>query len=268
MLKPIAMAALLATFGSAAAYAQTATPAQPPVSNQSRAGAMQADVSNLIGRNVQNMQNETIGEIESIYLGKDGKVDSVVLGVGGFLGIGEREVRVAWRDLKISDGGDKVTVNMNKDQVKALPAYRYADAKYRGNVFSDTGVQSRDRTVVNTADRTTRPTVSTVSTGDFNAEGQMSANAVIGASVKNASNDTVGTVEDAYLNKDGTIEKLVVSVGGFLGMGTKNVAVDWSDIDFGRDGKSVVLKTTWTKDSLKAMPDYKYERRVPARTAG
>ena len=192
-------------------------------------------------------------------------MDSVVLGVGGFLGIGEREVRVAWRDLKISDNGDKVTVDMNTDQLKAQPAYRYADAKYRGNVFSDTGVQPRDRAVVNTADRSTRPTVST---GDFNAEGQMSANAVIGASVKNASNDTVGTVEDAYLNKDGTIKKLVVSVGGFLGMGTKNVAVDWSDINFGRDGKSVVLKTTWTKDSLKAMPDYKYERRVPAANAG
>jgi hypothetical protein len=44
--------------------------------------------------------------------------------------------------------------------------------------------------------------------------------------------------------------------------------VDWSDINFSRDGKSVVLKTTWTKDSLKSMPDYKYERRMPAPKAG
>ena len=51
-------------------------------------------------------------------------------------------------------------------------------------------------------------------------------------------------------------------------MGSKNVAVKWSDIKFGRDGNDVVLMTDWTKDSLKAMPDYKYERRMPARRAG
>jgi sporulation protein YlmC with PRC-barrel domain len=259
MLKPIAIAAFLATFGSAAAYAQTATPAHPPASMPSNAGGVQADAGKLIGRNVQDMQNETIGEITSIYLGKDGKADSVIVGVGGFLGMGEREVKLAWSDLKITDGGTKVVVNMTKDQLKAQAPYTYPDTKYRGTVFSDTGV----RAAVGGVDH---PTAMTVSTGDFNADGQMSANAIIGASVKNASNDTVGTVEDAYLNKDGTIKKVIVSVGGFLGMDTKDVAVNWSDINFSHDGKSLLLKTNWTKDSLKSMPDYKYERRVPAKS--
>jgi len=53
----------------------------------------------------------------------------------------------------------------------------------------------------------------------------------------------------------------VVSVGGFFGMGTKDVAVNWGDIGHSRDGKSLVLTANWTKDSLKAMPEYKYERR-------
>jgi hypothetical protein len=39
----------------------------------------------------------------------------------------------------------------------------------------------------------------------------------------------------------------------------------WSDIKHSRDGKSLVLTTTWTKDSLKALPDYKYERRQTQR---
>lgn len=261
MLKPIAIAALLATFGSAAAYAQTATPAHPPASAAADVHGMKVD--KLIGRNVQNMQNETIGEITSIYLARDGKVDSVMVGVGGFLGMGEREVKVPWSDLKFSDGGNKIMFNATKDQLKAQAPYTYPDAKYRGTVFGDNGIRSGDRAAM-----TDHATATTVSTGDFNADGQMSANAVIGASVKNASNDTVGTVEDAYLNKDGTIKKIIVSVGGFLGMGTKNVAVNWSDINFGRDGNSVVLKTTWTKDLLKSMPDYKYERRMPAPKAG
>jgi len=44
-------------------------------------------------------------------------------------------------------------------------------------------------------------------------------------------------------------------------MGTKDVAVRWSDIGRSRDGKSLVLTTNWTRESLKAMPEYKYERR-------
>ena len=60
----------------------------------------------------------------------------------------------------------------------------------------------------------------------------------------------------------------MVSVGGFLGMGTKNVAVKWSDIKFTRDGNSALLLTNWTKDTLKAMPDYKHELRQPATRTG
>jgi len=41
--------------------------------------------------------------------------------------------------------------------------------------------------------------------------------------------------------------------------------VNWSDIGRSRDGKSLVLTTNWTKDSLKAMPEHKYERRQTQR---
>lgn len=264
MLKPIAIAALLATFGSAAAYAQTAAPPTAPMTHQDSATARHdmhatADTANLIGRNVKNAQGDTIGEIKSIHVNKNGEVAGVIVGVGGFLGVGEREVRVAWKDLNITDNGQKVTVDMTKDQLKTMAPYKYKDESYRGKMFTNTGVWTADHSVASKG---------TVSTGDFNADGQMSANAIVGASVKNGSNETVGKVQDAYLDNSGEIKEIVVSVGGFLGVGTKNVAVPWSDIKFSRDNNSVVLKTNWTKDSLKAMPDYKYERRVPARSAG
>ena len=41
-----------------------------------------------------------------------------MVGVGGFLGMGEREVKVACSDLKFTDGGSKIMVNMNKDQLR------------------------------------------------------------------------------------------------------------------------------------------------------
>ena len=152
---------------------------------------------------------------------------------------------------------------MTKDQLKAMAPYTYRDAKVRGQVYTDTGIYApaagRDPKATATA---------TESTGDFNANGAISGNALIGAKVQNAAKETVGSVEDVYLDAKGAVESVFVSVGGFLGVGNKHVAVKWSDLKVGRDGKSLMLTTGWTKDSLKAMTDFKYERRQPARSGG
>jgi sporulation protein YlmC with PRC-barrel domain len=102
----------------------------------------------------------------------------------------------------------------------------------------------------------------TRSTGDFNVAGQMSAEALMGKTVKNAANEAIGRVSDVYLDANGAVKLVVVSVGGFLGVGAKDVGVPWADLKFGRDGNSISITTTWTKESLKAMPDYKDERRL------
>ena len=270
MIKQVFLAGLL-TLGASAAYAQQPTTPSQTANPQIAAMPTGADTKKLIGRNVKNPQDETVGEIESVYINADGKVDSVIVGVGGFLGVGERLVRVAWKDLHITDNGEKVVINANKDQLKAMAPYTYRDAKMRGHVFGDKGpwpyTAADDRAAGAAADRTAANTA-TESTGDFNVHGAVSGNALIGAKVHNAAKETVGSVEDVYLDSKGMAESVVVSVGGFLGVGTKDVAVKWSDLKVGRDGKSLVLTTDWTKDSLKAMPDYKYERRKPTRSGG
>ncbi|TAJ26030.1 MAG: PRC-barrel domain containing protein [Reyranella sp.] len=279
MLKRIVLAALI-TSGAAAAYAQApsanpqqaATPpaATAPAAKPMAAPAASADTRKLIGRNIQNAQNETIGEIKSVFIGKDGKVDSVMVGVGGFLGVGEREVRLAWSELNVSENGEKVTVNMTKDQLKAKPEYKYSDASWRGQVFNDAGVWTTSDTAKPAPANSTQTAANTApdtrAGGDFNAEGNVSGSAVIGATVKNDAKETVGKIEEVFVGPDGAIKTVVVSVGGFLGMGAKNVAVKWSDLKIERDGKDLLVKTSWTKDTLKAMPDYKDDRPAPART--
>lgn len=295
MLKHIVLAACL-TCGAAAAYAQPQQAASPPPSatvDSKMAPSATADTRKLIGRNIQNAEGETIGEIKSIYINKDGKVDSVMVSVGGFLGVGDREVRIAWSDLKITDNGEKVMVNMTKDELKAKPEYKYKNESWRGQVFTDTGpwaarpsdtARAADaprpasdqlaQTTKPPADRSTdkpsdRPNLAaTTSTGDFNAAGEMSGNALIGATVRNENREAVGKIEDIYVDNNGAIKTVVVAVGGFLGVGAKDVAVKWSDLKFSRDDKSITITTSWTKESLKAMPDYKYERRQPANKSG
>jgi sporulation protein YlmC with PRC-barrel domain len=56
--------------------------------------------SKLVGVNVYNDANEKIGDINDVILDKSGKVENVVLGVGGFLGMGEHYVAVAYDKLK------------------------------------------------------------------------------------------------------------------------------------------------------------------------
>lgn len=219
--------------------------------------------SKLVGLSVYNEKNESVGSINDMLTDKNGKIVAVVIGVGGFLGVGEREVLLGWRDLQIESNGEVVRVNMTKDQLKAMAPYSYKDPAYRGTVFTDKGVYVPDR--ANT-DRTATASAPTRSTGDFNVAGQMSAEALIGKTVKNATNESVGKIDDVYLDASGAVKLVVVSVGGFLGVGTKNVAVPWTDLKFGRDGSSITVLTNWTKDSLKAMPDYKDERRIPAGT--
>lgn len=102
-----------------------------------------------------------------------------------------------------------------------------------------------------------RPTASSASTGDFNAEGDVSANAVIGAKIRTPERETVGTIQDLYVDRSGSIKTVVIAVGGFLGVGSKDVAVNWSDIKHTRDGQTALLTTGLSRDQLRAMPDYK-----------
>jgi sporulation protein YlmC with PRC-barrel domain len=263
----------LAAVGAAQAQTPSTVPGQSAVRTADKdltAAPAAADAKKLIGRSVKNSNNDTIGKIESVYLDANGKVDSVIVGVGGFLGMGERYARLHWKDLKISDNGEKVVLDMSKDQLKAMAPYKYKDQAERGQVFNDRGVWKDDslaaadtRATTATAAADNRADTSTTSTGDFNAQGDVSANAVIGTKVTNANKDTVGSVEDLYVDGSGNIKTVVLSVGGFLGVGSKDVAVKWSDLKQTRDGKSVVLTTNMSKDDLKALPDYKYERRQP-----
>jgi hypothetical protein len=274
MMKHLVLAAFL-TCGAATAYAQPPPGTSPPASGTTTilpgrdmpAPTASGDTRKLIGRNVQ---NETIGQIKSVYIGPDGKVDSLIVSIGGFLGLGEHEVRLAWSDLKVSDNSEKVVLDITKDELKAKPEYKYSNAGWRGQVFNDKGPWTAGDPNRMTRDRAAserlsadRDAASATSAGDFNAKGEISGNAIIGANVRNQTNETVGKVEDVYVDDRGTIKTVVVLV--VLGIGTKVVAVQWGDIGHSRDGKSLVLTANWTKDSLKAMPEYKYERRQTER---
>lgn len=92
-----------------------------------------ADVlsSKLIGLNVYNNNNETVGEIEDLVI-VDGKtVSAVVLGVGGFLGLGERYVSVSPSSITLAkkDNTLRALIDTDKDTLKSAPAFEYSKKK-------------------------------------------------------------------------------------------------------------------------------------------
>jgi sporulation protein YlmC with PRC-barrel domain len=85
---------------------------------------MATEVEKFIGKDVYGAAGEDVGEIENLLIGPDGRVRAAIIEFGGFLGIGENEVAVPWDQLKIT--GDRATVNMNKEQVRAMPRWNKA----------------------------------------------------------------------------------------------------------------------------------------------
>ena len=78
---------------------------------------------------------------------------------------------------------------------------------------------------------------------------------IVGSSVVNDANQTVGTVDDILITPTGQAPYVIISVGGFLGMGTKYVALPFTAL------KIVDKKVTLpggTKDALQALPEFKY----------
>jgi hypothetical protein len=147
-LPAVAMTGILAAALASPAFAQqpvaspndlpsSATPSSMPA--QSTAGhenfvqsqhATDWRGSKLLGATVYGPDNASIGEVNDVLIGNDGKIRAVVIGVGGFLGVGEKSVAVPLDALNItrkpeSSAIDKIAVSYSKDELKNAPKFAY-----------------------------------------------------------------------------------------------------------------------------------------------
>ncbi len=114
----------------------------PKVSSASPASAASAQFPNqqksndwlaskLIGQAVVNAKNETIGDINDLVTdNNNGKVVAVLIGTGGFFGIGEKHIAVRFEDLKLARDENnrvKVIANLTKETLAAAPDYKTLD---------------------------------------------------------------------------------------------------------------------------------------------
>ena len=81
--------------------------------------------SKVLGSSVVNEAGDTVGKVDEIIVGPDGKAPFVVLSVGGFLGVGDRLVVLPYEQMR-TDGKKIVLPGATKDSLKALPEFKYA----------------------------------------------------------------------------------------------------------------------------------------------
>jgi sporulation protein YlmC with PRC-barrel domain len=121
MLKTIFAAAAIGTL-SFAAYA-----AQDMAKVQTEIPASAMTVTDWYKQDVYDPNDAKIGEIMDVLVDKSGMVSTLIVGVGGFLGAGEKDVAVPFHDVSATTKNSKVHLVMNttKDSLKSAPGFKY-----------------------------------------------------------------------------------------------------------------------------------------------
>lgn len=92
-------------------------------------------------------------------------------------------------------------------------------------------------------------------------ENTFHADALTGNQVRSTVEDDedIGTITDLVIDEDGQINAVVVGVGGFLGMGEKNVAIEWDSLELTKeeDGDDYVISVNASQDALEEAEEYK-----------
>jgi sporulation protein YlmC with PRC-barrel domain len=272
----------------------------------------------LIGTSVYNGTGddaEAIGDINDIILSKDGQAEAVVIGVGGFLGIGEKNVAVQYDKVEVTGekGDERFVLDASKESLEGAPAFDIAAMTTPDNAGMDnTAMNTTDTGMAPATDGTgmaaapADPSATPAETAEAPADktaaekqamndgeksddmqtgaidndsatagaeeklgvddrdamqtmelGQVTADELTGAWVYNSNNESIGEIGEVILNGEQKVEGFVIDVGGFLGIGEKEVAVSASDLDFRRDESGdIKVFTPFTQEQLESQAAY------------
>jgi sporulation protein YlmC with PRC-barrel domain len=139
MLRKFAIAAVVVTAAASAAYAQqpqqgsTTSGAATPMAARTMTAlpSNTSTVTNWYKQNVYNSSDAKIGSISDVLVNREGKVEAFIVAVGGFLGMGEKDVAVPFDAIHATERDGKwwLTMNATKDGLKSAAGYKFDKAK-------------------------------------------------------------------------------------------------------------------------------------------
>lgn len=210
---------------------------------------------------------DNIGQINEVVLSSRGQVRALVIGVGGFLGMGEQDVAVTMDQITFATDPDDrtkmyVVVNTGADMLKGSPKYQ------RRAMANEATAQATDATATTTATdqaNTTATDREVFVAPKVERDGykqipvtEMSSEMLVGKDVYGVNDKSVGTIDDLIVDDKGVITNVIIDFGGFLGMGTSQVSVGFEELtilaDDGRTDVRVYVDAT--KEQVQAQPQY------------
>ena len=93
--------------------------------------------------------------------------------------------------------------------------------------------------------------------------GARDAHGILGREVRSAADENMGRIVDAIVDRDGVVRAAVIDFGGFLGVGSRKIVVDWRALRFGAiANKSDSISLELTKEQVNKAPEYKEDTPV------
>jgi sporulation protein YlmC with PRC-barrel domain len=247
-----------------------------------------AKATDVIGMTVKNYQDEKLGKVEDLAVDvESGRIVQVILSTGGFIGVGDTLTAVPPGALHHDVANKVLHLDANKEKLKGAPKFEMSkwaeccDSNHLSEVYRYYGQESAFR-FINTGDAVlnsqrnadgspnTPPTRKADETSDktrvssdshsripASRLGQVQkATKLMGTSVKNLQDETLGKVENLLVDlPSGRVVAVIVSSGGFLGLGDELSAVPPTALRFTPDRETLQLDTS--KEMLSNAPHFK-----------
>jgi len=208
---------------------------------------------------------EVIGQINEIILSGDGEMRALVIGVGGFLGMGERDVAVTMDQVRFAvDAEDPsqmhIVLATAADRLQGSPAYDRRAARPVEALRTEAAGASRPTATASPAERTAF-TAPQMQREGYNrvVVTDVSAEMLTGLTVYGVNDNSIGEIEDLIIDEAGAITDVIIDFGGFLGFGTSQVSVGFEEITIlsRATGGDVRVYVDATKEQIQARPQYR-----------
>jgi sporulation protein YlmC with PRC-barrel domain len=208
---------------------------------------MRAD--RLIGQSVRDPQDQRIGRIDDLALNiREGRVAYAVIAHGGVFGMGADHRALPWNQLQPMPERGVVRVNMTQEQLERAQRID-RDAAWPATVDRPgdrpeptTGERDRERIDRDRErERMERDRDRPATDRDHNV---ISMDRLIGMDVENRQGQRLGQINDAAVKRDGDVAYVVISRGGFLGIGGQLVAIPWDRLNVEPAQERVILDVT------------------------
>lgn len=195
---------------------------------------------------------DKVGQINDLVLDEDGTVAAIVIGIGGFLGMGEHDVAVTMDQIGFASDADAprafyILINTPAAMLKTSPRF---DRLGMSKAVAANG---------------TAAPLPMLKAPDMMRDGysrakatDMSIDLLIGKSVYGPDDIAVGEVHDVTVDTAGAVQKVIIDFGGFLDMGTTKVALGFDELTIlaNADTSDIRVYVDATKDQIRMLPVY------------